>query len=279
VDPAHVAFLAASIAHDGVRQPIEVRLVDGKPELIAGAHRLAAVKEVNAERAEQRLAPFRVPVVVRTAGDLQAQMLEIEENLVRHDLNALDRSIFLSKWLELHEKVYPESRRAGRPKKSGQLGRISFNAEVRRRLSLSERDIRRSLSHFDRIAPDVRAWLQSRPEALKRVVLDKLIERDAAAQRAVMELVKSGGAKTVSEALKLRAAAPAEAVSAGDRAFNTLMSAWGKFENPAAVARFLATLAETVTPVAFLPPGWSAPVPAKTAAPRGKTPKQKVIAA
>ncbi len=75
--------LAASISEIGVLQPILVREVDDKYEVIAGERRL---------RAARRAGMTTIPVLVRSADDLSALESALVENLHRQDLNALEEA-------------------------------------------------------------------------------------------------------------------------------------------------------------------------------------------
>src|SRR6516225_1723530 len=73
--------LAESIRSSGVLQPILVRRVDGKYQLIAGERRLRAA----------RLAGLQaVPAVIRELGDRETLELAVTENVMREDLNPIE---------------------------------------------------------------------------------------------------------------------------------------------------------------------------------------------
>ena len=73
--------LADSILSSGVLQPILVRRVDGKYQLIAGERRLRAAKLAGLES---------VPAVIRDLGDREALELAVTENVMREDLNPIE---------------------------------------------------------------------------------------------------------------------------------------------------------------------------------------------
>lgn len=75
--------LAQSIRSNGILQPIIVRPVDGRFEVIAGERRL---------RAAQIAGLSVVPVVVREATDQQMLELALVENIHRSDLNPIERA-------------------------------------------------------------------------------------------------------------------------------------------------------------------------------------------
>lgn len=75
--------LAASIRERGLVQPLVVRLVDGKFELIAGERRLRAVSS---------LGHTEVKVVVMEATDQEVAEITLIENLQREDLTPLEEA-------------------------------------------------------------------------------------------------------------------------------------------------------------------------------------------
>jgi ParB family chromosome partitioning protein len=83
-DDAGLAELAASIAASGLLQPVIVRAVGNRYELIAGERRWRAV---------QRLGWSKVPAVVRDYDDRTVLTLALIENLQRDDLSAIDAAL------------------------------------------------------------------------------------------------------------------------------------------------------------------------------------------
>src|SRR5947209_13552299 len=75
--------LVDSIRQHGIIQPLIVRRVDGRHELIAGERRW---------RAAQELGLAEVPVIVRTASDLEVLEISLIENLQRADLNPIEEA-------------------------------------------------------------------------------------------------------------------------------------------------------------------------------------------
>jgi len=75
--------LVESIRQHGIIQPLIVRKVDGRHELIAGERRWRAA--LAAGLAE-------VPVIIRTAGDRDVLELSLIENLQRADLNPIEEA-------------------------------------------------------------------------------------------------------------------------------------------------------------------------------------------
>lgn len=99
-----VQRLAVSIEDIGLRQPISVRVVEemeidghitsGVPVLVAGAHRLAAIKSLGWNSVE---------CIEVDDDELTAEMWEIAENLHRLDLTKAQRDEHIRRYAELIE--------------------------------------------------------------------------------------------------------------------------------------------------------------------------------
>ncbi|MCC6125479.1 MAG: ParB/RepB/Spo0J family partition protein [Pirellulales bacterium] len=90
-DPQELQSLAESISAHGLLQPVVVRNVAGRYQLIAGERRL---------RAAQRAGWTDVPVNIVEADDRQTAELAIVENLQRKDLNPLEKAASFQRYLE-----------------------------------------------------------------------------------------------------------------------------------------------------------------------------------
>jgi ParB family chromosome partitioning protein len=75
--------LVDSIRQHGIIQPLIVRPVDGRHELIAGERRWRAAQEAGLTE---------VPVIIRYATDLEVLELSLIENLQRQDLNPIEEA-------------------------------------------------------------------------------------------------------------------------------------------------------------------------------------------
>ncbi len=95
-----VLVLKASIQVVGLRQPINVRKVDGGYEVRGGGHRVAAFRELGRET---------IPAFVREDDDLHAELAEIDENLCRNDLTPIERDIAISRRKVVYEQLHPET--------------------------------------------------------------------------------------------------------------------------------------------------------------------------
>lgn len=117
VNPATVDCLVQSIEKLGLLSPITVRFrddvdipgegrVDGVAILVAGHHRLEAVK---------RLGWSHILAVVMDDDDISARLVEIAENLHRAELTALERDEQIAEWLRLSEAKGVSSQAGTKP--------------------------------------------------------------------------------------------------------------------------------------------------------------------
>jgi ParB family chromosome partitioning protein len=83
--------LAQSIRSSGIIQPLVVRKIGARFQLIAGERRW---------RASQRAQLLRVPVVVREVSDEQALELTLVENIQREDLNPIEQARAFDRLME-----------------------------------------------------------------------------------------------------------------------------------------------------------------------------------
>ena len=81
--PEQLTELMESIREHGIIQPLIVRLVHGKHELIAGERRFRASRELGLKE---------VPVIVRTASDKDVLEMALIENIQREGLNPLEEA-------------------------------------------------------------------------------------------------------------------------------------------------------------------------------------------
>lgn len=82
-DPKAMQSLVESVKREGILQPLLVRPVEDKYELVAGERRYRAAKEA---------ALTSVPITVREMSDEQAVQYALTENLQREDLNPIEET-------------------------------------------------------------------------------------------------------------------------------------------------------------------------------------------
>jgi len=185
INPDWVEFLAGSMLDRGQDTPIQVRRIGrgDRYALIAGAHRMAALEKAG-------IATAAASVVQATP--LQATLLEIDENLIRRELSALDRATFLARRKEVYEELHPETKRGG-DRKSDQaearFGLITFSRSTAERLGITERSVEIAVARYRNISGATRVAIAGTWLAESGRQLDELAKLTPDMQRQVAEFV------------------------------------------------------------------------------------------
>lgn len=98
-DEVEIADLADSFREHGVLQPLVVRQIEGRFELVAGERRLRAAQAAGWER---------VPVQLRELSDQQTAEMAIVENVQRKDLNAIEKAASFKRYLDQYDCTHDE---------------------------------------------------------------------------------------------------------------------------------------------------------------------------
>lgn len=215
LDPARVDLIADSMKRGEQLQPIEVSAQGkGKWLLVFGLHRLAAATKNSAPTIRGQ--EFK--------GDADARELrEIEENLMRSDLNALDRAFAVERWCHHLGAI----RKGGADEKS--LSNQSFaeiakriSADVAERAGLSERAIYADLK-LARLLAGVREKIADHPIAQNQADLMRLAKLDGSKRQKALAGLAAG--KTFKEVAG--GAARADAATR-DKELSALIALWRK---------------------------------------------------
>ncbi len=217
-DEDYVAALAASIADKGQMQATLVALNprrNGQPYvLIAGAHRLAACAALGIEVACSILR-WRGKSLVDF--DIECRLREIDDNLMRYELSALDRAVFLYERKKIYEEMYPHTRHGGDRKsvdfhKENQMAfnATRFSKETAKLMGLSERAVRDICQIAKNIPAGLRRQIAGTWLVRKQGELLYLSKQDPDTQEQIVEVLlkdgsrhKPGAVKSVGAALKL----------------------------------------------------------------------------
>ncbi|MBT9373433.1 ParB N-terminal domain-containing protein [Rhizobium sp. CSW-27] len=164
LDEERARFIASSIKENGALQPIAVYRSNAASRpytLIFGLHRY---------RAHQLLQLDEIDATVRTASE--ARMLEIAENLFRHDLSELDRATFVKEWFAL------KGVKVGRPKKSANMAEflteLGLSEQSAKQIGISGRTARRLCQIADHLSPSLKKRLVGTPTAFNQSLLLKI---------------------------------------------------------------------------------------------------------
>lgn len=230
IDEAHVTLIAENIRQTGrLRQPIEVRVKRGGGyRLIAGGHRLRAVETLEWKEIE---------AFVFEADDDEAKLAEIDENLVRHDLNPLDRAVFLYERKEVYERLRPKTKHGGAPGKAGG-GKVAkedtmsgFARDTAERCGIHERTIRRAVLIAEKLPPDIRNMIAGTWIAKKQSELLALVKVAPAVRADVIDLLLEDDSTLTSVKGALRVLEGGSAEPAGDdlqKKVDALRKAWDR---------------------------------------------------
>lgn len=179
LDDAKVKALAKSIDEIGLKYPIHVRRVDlvdddGEVDerllLVTGAHRLASIKSLGWDWVTCLVFP-------PDASELDAELWEIDENLMRAELSDAELADHLARrsaiWAEkvTGGTIRPTSLADGR--KAGPQHRKSFAADTAEKTGMSKRDINRKIARAEKVVV---------LDEVKGTSLDKGVELDALAK-------------------------------------------------------------------------------------------------
>jgi len=170
--------LVDSIRQHGVIQPLIVRKVNGKLELIAGERRW---------RASRKLGLATVPVIEREASDREVLEMALIENLQREDLNPIEEAkgyVRLAK-----EFTMKQDEIAGRVGKS----RASV-ANAMRLLDLHD-DVQAMVAQGHLTVGHAKAVLSIKDKSVQKLIADQIIRRQLtvrAAEKIAQSTLKQG---------------------------------------------------------------------------------------
>lgn len=213
LDLAWVETLSWLISEQGQKTPIEL-VRDGQTlTLVAGAHRLEAMR---------RFGSKTIAAIVRDRSDFESEaqiaLAEITENLARRELSVLDRAVDIARWRDIYEATNNVTGR-GRPKKRGKVDEetseeisrtfaTNFPEKAQQVLGVARDSIFRAL-RIARIGADVRHRISLLPLADNQSELLALAAESPDRQAKIAEML---GAETP------LAGSVAEAIAILDRA-------------------------------------------------------------
>ena len=167
--------LAVSIREHGVIQPIIVRKVDNKYEIIAGERRY---------KASTMAGLTKIPAIIKNLDDKESSKVALIENLQRKDLSPIEEARTFQKILELEENMTQEELAANVGKTqssvSNKLRLLTLPEEVQDALlksKISERHAR-SLLNIENANDQVKMLNRIVEEKLTVRELDKIIKEE-----------------------------------------------------------------------------------------------------
>lgn len=185
--------LASMIAAQGLINPITVRMVEGRPRLVAGLHRYTGVGLL-----EWATIPARIS---NASTDDDARLEEVMENLGRNELKALDRCHHLYELKQVYERLHPETKNGANGGVGGKRNEneiFAFSLDVAEKIGLSRRSIELAVKIWKDLAAASRqrcagTWLANHQAGLKL-----LSEQPHAEQAKILDLLFSSPPKATS---------------------------------------------------------------------------------
>ena len=195
----HLTTLKESISKHGLIQPI---VVTNDNVLIAGYHRLQAFKELNYSK---------IPTVIKNVDEMNAEILEIDENLIRQELTQLEKSEQLKRRKEIYEILNPNAKAdtvkqsnlskrndfASGDKQEPQVQEKSFTQETAEKTGLSQRSIQQSVQIAENLSEEAKTKIKDTELEDNKTALLEIARTEAEKQaEKVTEILEKKEKKT-----------------------------------------------------------------------------------
>ena len=182
-DASVVKTLAESMSALSLLTPI---IVDTEHTLIAGLHRIEAAK---------LLGWTEIATFVGDFDELQAELVEIDENFVRSPLSDMERNELLFRRKQIYEELYPETKNGGdkcsEESRTARCGSAfgahkAFAKDAAEKLGISPSTVERRVRIAKELTPEAKSVIQgaekkfSQKEALKLTHVDAAHQGEAA---------------------------------------------------------------------------------------------------
>lgn len=192
--------LVNSIQEIGLINPVTISKDN---VLIAGYHRIEACKKLGWEK---------IPATIADLSELKSELAEIDENLIRKELTALQNAEQLQRRKEIYETLYPESTEKNRKKlgaektnnktASEMISPASFVKDTAKKTGKSERSIQQDIQIASNLPEEVKVEIKnSKIEDNKTDLLELAKIKEPEKQLEIIEQVKNGQVKNVKSAI------------------------------------------------------------------------------
>lgn len=194
MDPDHVKELANSIRETTLINPITI---NRNNTLIAGLHRLEAVKSLGWEEIE---------CTVSNMDELRDNLVEIDENLVRKELDPFLEGEMLLRKKQIYEDLHPSSKQGG-DRKSEKSKRQNchfdydkpFVEETAEKQGVSSRTISREIQAAKNLDDDAKRIIRNSEVKMSKSDVESLSRLNPEQQRKVAKQLVKGEIKKVRE--------------------------------------------------------------------------------
>ena len=234
-DPESIQELADSISQIGLLNPVTI---DQEHILIAGLHRLEAAK---------LLGWAEIECTISGLEGLLAELAEVDENVVRKGLSAMEYGELLLRRKEIYEALHPETKRGGDRKsekiklRPAQFDNKSFLADTSDKTGMAQRTIAENVQMAKKLTPEAKHIIQesdtkvTKKDALKLSRLAPEQQREAASQLAAGDIRSMDQYQPSLEELEPPAEAstpPAVPYTLGDKRYDGLEESIADLKNP-----------------------------------------------
>lgn len=156
-----LSALSESISQNGILQPLSVRRVGDRYELIAGERRLRAAKNCGL---------LSVPCIVYDINDRNSAILALVENIQRQDLSFFDEAAAIEKLISYYGMTQEEA--------ASKLGKAQSTIANKLRLLRLTPDERALITKFNLTERHSRALLKLASPEERIIILEKVIDNN-----------------------------------------------------------------------------------------------------
>ena len=188
IDYVKVSELAESIKIIGLLNPITV---NKNNTLIAGAHRYEACKLLGFDEIE---------CVVLDCNELQAELAEIDENLMRCELHFTERGDYLKRRKAIYEELHPETKAGvagGKARQNSASEIISFAGDTANKIGISKRTVEQEIQISENLTPEAKAVVREKELPKKEALA--LARKSAEVQNAFSKKLITGEVKNFAD--------------------------------------------------------------------------------
>lgn len=176
--------------------------------LVAGRHRYEAAKRLKWEHVKAQLLP--------DVEEMRQELVEIDENLIRAELTALEQGEHLARRKEIYEALHPEAGHGGArssggvpPLENGKRAK-SFADDTAEKTGVAARTVREGVQVGKNIDPVAKKKLAGTKAAKSQKQLLQVSREKPERQKAIADLLAGGHAESVTEAVAQLGEDPAE---------------------------------------------------------------------
>jgi len=190
--------LAESIREIGLLQPI---IITKDKVLISGLHRLEACRLLGWQE---------IDCIEKDYSELELELAEIDENLIRAELTTLERGGHLLRRKEIYEAKHPEAKayssekqRQRRKQEPDEIISPGFTIDTAAKLGVTPRTVQQEVQIAEKIAPEVKEIISDTKLADSKKELLKLARMEPETQKKIAEKIVTGEAKGIVDARRL----------------------------------------------------------------------------